>query len=1003
MAFVWIASTSSSFLFSPYHAKARPSERSSRLRARRKKASCSISSSSTAQAQGNAAAKLDPSLSCATIDKSLLSPMMREYVMTKSSLNPAHLLLYRVGDFYEAFFEDAHQLSTLCDITLTSKDGGKLLRKRVPMSGVPHHALQAKLRPVLEAGVSVAIAEQLTPVRPGFNLVERRVTRILTPGTLADEDFLPPRASNFLASIFVRGNTNIGDDKQVIDVAIADVSTGDFRSGQLADLAALRDFLIVEKPSEVVIVAPPQILTFVNSICRRIPIRQLPEGKSSSSARDILVEYLRSIDSLIRLESVRPLVDHSDGVLELDATCVRNMEIVASMRAGDANRGLCAAVDRTTTPMGARRVRSVLLAPILSLQAIQNRHQVVGSLVDNPLVRNLTRNALKPIADIERLAGRVASERASPRDVRSLAVSIVQLPHVANAVLDENMENTQAGDLIREIIPPDDVLEISKEICSALVDPAPAILAAETTLTDTAAALGTSPAIFVPGYDGQLDGLRHRAEKPSMWAADFEESEQKRTGWSKLRVKHVKRLGFVIRIPRTYAERLCETDPAVFARNGYERVHSTKAELRFRSDTLADFERAHHQALSGVVRRELALFCQLRAKLAEYTGSIRIAANALALLDVLVGFAEVSSERNYCRPSMHPAEERICQLNDLRHPVVEQQLPANQTYVPNSLEFGGDVGIDTIILTGPNAAGKSCAIRSVGLAMILAQAGCFIPARQGSLSICERILTRVGAVDDVTDAMSSFQVEMAETAHILRKATGHSLVLLDELGRGTDVVDGIGIACSVAETLSSGNSKGVPRTLFVTHYHELNSLANVHGNIAAMAMQVVESDSGQRIATHRVIPGKSFGSLGIEVARKAGFPEDVVKRADDISKALRIPAKELGRALVAEFNDKDGNIIHTDERINIHAVEDGDEMMISLRDEQLEEGEILNGGNGIQAYENINGSTSINSVEDEDTTIRSIRDGQLEEEENEYDIGFRDGMDAMRKKIQEVL
>lgn len=836
-------------------------------------------------------------LHTSTVDLSLLSPMMLHYVHTKQS-HPSHLLLYRVGDFYEAFFEDAQTLSEVCDIALTSKDGGKALAARVPMSGVPHHALQGKLRPLLEAGISIAIAEQLTPVRPGYALVERRVTRVLTPGTLSDVDLLPPRVATFLVAIHATKNWKF------ISAAIADVSTGDFRAGSIRDLPALRDLLTREQPAEIVVSAPDDVLDTIRNTSR-VPLRlrdaSYSKGKTNAAA-DLLREYVYSVDTSMRLEGVRPLQE-DDGVLELDTACVRNMEIVQSMRGGDPRRSLCFAVDRTVTSMGARRVRALLLEPLRVLEQIKARHSMVAALLEHTHERAQLRALLKPIVDIERLAGRVASERASPREVRALALSLTQLPRIAeiaNATLNAN--NGSASALINALRPSSTALDIAIEAVRALVDPAPASLAPEAVLADAVAALSGNNAatIFTEGYNAELDELRARSEKPSMWTGDFERDEQLRSGWPQLRVKHVKRLGFVLRIPRSLAERALDDNPRVFSRLGYERVHSTKAELRFRSDELASLEHAHHSAVASVLRRELALFCNLRSRFGEHVANMRAAASALALLDVLAGFAEVAAERGYAQPEMRASGERVLDVVDCRHAVVEQLLPSHRSYVPNSLSIG-DVA-DEIILTGPNAAGKSCSIRSVGLCVIMAQAGCFVPARSAVISVCDRVLTRVGAVDDVADAMSSFQVEMAETAAILSSATEHSLVLLDEIGRGTGVVDGMGIACAVAEALARGKEGRNPaKTLFVTHYHELNVLAEANDNIAAMAMELVIDDADRPVATHRVVPGVGQGSLGVEVARKAGFPTDVVQRAVVVSSALRLPARALGRALLAEF------------------------------------------------------------------------------------------------------
>lgn len=869
-----------------------------------------------------------------TVNEKLLSPMMLHYVQTKRS-QPAHLLLYRVGDFYEAFFEDAAALSDMCDIALTSKDAGRSLPDRVPMAGVPHHALDSKLRMLLAKGASVAVADQVGPVTPGPGLVERRVTRILTPGTLADTEFLPSREAAFLVAVHAPKKAG------PISVAVADVSTGQFRAGAVGSIAALVDCLARERPAEVVASASEAVLDAITA-ASSAPLRNIsavepvdasalpanafadhviaanhPGTASAEPAASLLLQYLASVDTSIRLEPARPLDgDAEQRVLQLDAACVRNMELISSMRAGDSARSLLAAVDRAVTPMGGRAVRAFLLAPLREVAAIRARHAVVQCLVDDPGARAELRGMLRPLADIERLAGRVAAERASPRNVRQLAEALAALPAIsaaASKVFDgagDELQRELPSGLVGGLVPPDGALDVAREALRMLTDPAPATLVAEAALTGPLSSLGgvewaAGARIIADGVDDELDRLRAQAEDPGKWTAAFEAAEQARTGLPSLRVRHVRRSGYVVRVPRAAAMRLLEADASAFSRLGYERVQSTKAELRFRSAHLASLERDHHSALANVLRRELGLFCDLRARMAAHVGPARAAAAILAELDVLAGFAEVSAERGYARPEMLPAGARSLEVTAARHAVVEQGLPVGSTYVANSLALGGGRP-DAVVLCGPNAAGKSCAIRAVALCVILAQAGCFVAADGARLSVCDRVLTRVGAVDDVAADMSSFQVEMAETASILSAATGESLVLLDEIGRGTGVVDGIGVACAVAESLALRQDP--PRTLFVTHYHELNVLAQAHGNIAAMAMQVVDGGEGRHVATHRVVEGAAWASLGVDVARRAGFPDSVVQRAEEVAEALRAPARALGKALRNEFDSAGGTV-----------------------------------------------------------------------------------------------
>lgn len=873
--------------------------------------------------------------------------MMRHYVQTKLK-HSDHIVLYRVGDFFETFFEDAYALSAICNIALTSKDGGRAVGQRIPMAGVPHHALENKLKMILAAGRSVAVVDQLERASPSRTTVRRGVTRILTPGTLADASLLTPDISNCLMAIHA--------DKDALGIAIADVSTGQFRATQLHDVEALLDSLAREKPAEVIAAASETRLNQIREAINGVPlaVRTAVPLQSAMSflaasqgvhttdslgcwgrpmvvrAAALLLRYLDEVDPAVRLERLRTF--NNGDAMVLDASCLRNMEVVETMRDGDRTRSLRAAVDRTVTAMGARTVRAWLLSPLLHLPSIRARHGAVQALLMDEQRRVAVRARLKHFVDMERLAGSVAAGRASPRDLRCLAESITRVPEVVCIVrecferVDAETKSLLPNGFCPLLGPSKELLDLAVKIVNAIVDPAPISVVPELSIAGGGAAIAgagwskETHRIFRDGYDRQLDTLRQIATEPDSWIASLEAKEQQRSGINQLRVKHVKNIGYVLRIPRSVGERKLNEQPSAFAELGYERLQSTKAELRFRCKELISLEQAHNTALADVLRHELSLFNALCACLAKETANTRQIARSLAETDVLCGFATVAQEYNYTRPHMLDAAERIINIVGGRHAVVEQTLATGQTYVSNSFRLGRRRGgsdahdgtADEIILCGPNAAGKSCAIRSVGLICMLAQAGSFVPAKTAELSITDRLLTRVGAVDDVGLGQSTFQVEMAETASILAHATRHSLVLLDEIGRGTGVADGIGIAWAVAQALATGHDN-VPRTLFVTHYHELNELATIHDNISTYRMQVVLQNGQYPVATHRVIPGQSWDSFGIAVARNAGFPSHVIADAQRVTEVLRLPSRGLARALRQTFENDNGKRPQQDE------------------------------------------------------------------------------------------
>lgn len=913
------------------------------------------------------------------VDESLLSPMMQHYVATKRDLSKSLggssgrsvMLMYRVGDFFESFFEDAVLLSEVCEIALTSKDAGKALGSRVPMAGVPHYCIDEKIKALLAQDITVAVVDQVQSAAetPAGKLVKRAITRLITPGTVNEENLLDSKTSSYIASLVVKPNRK---RKQGVSMSnnveffsdfsfgfsYADVSTGEFKTTDGSGLDAVRRLLVSVAPSELLFVEHSihkdlcsQILEEVKHagigvVTKREPLSdKLAESTlinfhnidnvesiscrgrpSCSEAAAVLISFIKQMlithDAYESPISLNPLTVFSTSELMfLDAACLQNLEVIETLRDGIRERSLQWAVDRTVTNMGARCLRSWLLAPSMNLSTITQRHELVEAFAND---RNNTRanvqSALKNFADIERLSGRIGSGRVSPRELRWLCESIVRLPPIlanVNACLSKQCCEEEHLEILTELLSPVDIelVHLAEEVIDALTDPAPSSLISEFSIHGGEFSKEnwniSSKQILRTGYSKKLDSLRLAIDEPDEWIGVLEKKEKLRSKIDSLCIKHIKNTGFVLRIPRSVGEKKMDTDPMYFARLGYDRVQSTKAELRFRFGDLKTQETEYNAAYAEALLLEVRLFDELRKRVRHFVPYMRDLGKQIATIDVLAGFAQVAEEQNYVKPEVLPTSERTLDLVDARHPVVEQTLPIGSTFVPNCFRLGAcdnDAFPDMSIICGPNAAGKSCALRSVGLICILVQIGSFVPASYARVSLCDRIFTRVGAVDDLARGQSTFQVEMAETACILSHATSSSLVLLDEVGRGTSNVDGIAIAWSVSEYLASRNLSGIepPRSMFVTHYHELNHLPSFHKNVKSFHLHMEKKGGGKSdaisnqagwVTSHKIVPGPSFESLGLAIAGRAGFPDAVVERAQQIAKFLKEPARALGASL----------------------------------------------------------------------------------------------------------
>jgi DNA mismatch repair protein MutS len=846
------------------------------------------------------------------IDREDLTPMMRHYADVKDQY-PHALLLYRVGDFFETFFQDAIAIARELELVLTSKDAGKTIG-RVPLAGIPHHALDRYCTLLVEKGFAIAICDQVEDPALAQGLVKREVTRVITPGTVLEEGMLTARQNNFLVAVVLAGNH--------WGMAHADVSTGEFLTTQSTDLDQLTQELMRLQPAEVLF---PTNAPDPGALLRPgEKSEQLPDCLPSqfcytlrsqtpfthSEARQRLLEHfrLRSLEGLgcdhlplaVRaagglleyLEDtqkdsrapLQPLATYSlSEYLVIDHQTRRNLEITQTARDGIFHGSLLWALDKTVTAMGSRALRRWLLQPLLEIQGIQARQETIAELVSNGALRQQLQLLLKQIYDLERLAGRAGSATANGRDLVAMADSFARLPDLAAL-----MVHAQSPYLVKLQYVPPELEQLGQQLRSHLVDNPPLYLTEGNLIRD--------------GVNAHLDHLRSQVDSDQQWIAALEVTERERSGIPTLKVGFNKAFGYYISISRAKSSQ---------APDDYIRKQTLTNEERYITPELKEREARILNAREEIHQLEYEIFLTLREAAGQQAELIRKIASAVAAADVLCGLAEVAIYQDYCRPQIVP--ERPIFIDQGRHPVVEQSLPAG-FFVPNSTQLGSGVGgaaaepdegrrgdaetrgrgdssthhsplithyspaPDLIILTGPNASGKSCYLRQVGLIQLMAQVGSFVPAQAATLGICDRIFTRVGAVDDLATGQSTFMVEMNETANILNHATTRSLVLLDEIGRGTATFDGLSIAWAVAEHLASEISA---RTIFATHYHELNELASILPNVANYQVTVKEMPD-QIIFLHQVRPGGADRSYGIEAGRLAGLPVSVIQRARQV-------------------------------------------------------------------------------------------------------------------------
>jgi DNA mismatch repair protein MutS len=810
-----------------------------------------------------------------------LTPMMRQYRRIRDELPADVLLLFRMGDFYEMFFEDAKAAAPVLGVTLTQRAG-------TPMCGVPYHALDAYLAKLVRAGRKAAICEQMEDPATAKGIVRREIARVVTPGTVIEDAILDAGRNNYLAALHRAA-------PGVYGLALFDLSTGDFSVEEIAGDDALRDTLRRQAPSECLVgteqreapglaallrdAAIPAITgvedwTFQHDVARETLLRHFcvhsldgygcERRPALIGAAGALLHHVR--DELRRsVGHVRSLqVRQAGDSLLLDETTCANLDLIP-LRGRSAEATLLGVMDNTRTPMGARLLRNWLVRPPCSLPLITRRHDAVECFFKTRTVLNALREQLSEVRDLERLIARIGSGQGNGRDLRALATSLQAVPALCAqlAPIDDSLILSLAGRL--HPLP-----ELVVLLLRGLVDTPPLAL--------------KEGGLIREGYNTQLDELRQMSGDGHLWLARYQASEQERTGIKNLKVRHNRVFGFYIEISKGQLAQAPEN---------YERRQTLVNAERFITPELKDYEQRIFGAQDRACALEYELFGELRERAAAETAAVQETAAAVAALDVLASLADRALALGYVRPVMHAGAE--LEIVAGRHPVIEQ-LPDAERFVPNDTKL--DCRRNQIaVITGPNMAGKSTYIRQVALIAIMAHAGSFVPAQSARISLLDRVFTRVGAGDDLARGRSTFMVEMQETANILNNATARSLIVLDEIGRGTSTFDGISIAWAVAEFLHN-NPKVKAKTLFATHYHELTDLAITLNGVCNYSVQVREQGDGI-VFLRTIRPGCADKSYGIHVARLAGMPGDVVLRAREILANLEEGELEAGQPKLA--------------------------------------------------------------------------------------------------------
>ncbi len=801
-----------------------------------------------------------------------LSPMMAQYVETKKQYHDC-ILFYRLGDFYEMFFEDALTASRELEITLTGKECG--LEERAPMCGVPYHAVDSYLSRLVQKGYKVAIAEQMEDPKQAKGLVKREVIRVVTPGTITSAQALDETKNNYLMAIVYLG--------EKMGVAVADITTGDFLVTEVANDRSLYDEINKFSPAEIICndafamsgisldemkdryhfaVSTVDSHFFQDESCRKV-LREhfkvngleglgLADYDSGVIAAGAVLQYLYETQKTT-MDHLTTIVPYSTGsYMVLDSSTRRNLELLETMREKQKRGSLLWVLDKTRTAMGARLLRTWIEQPLIHKEEILERQKAIEELNMNYISREELREYLNPVYDLERLIGRISYKSANPRDLLAFRNSIAMVPHIKQLLSEFTSGNLK--NLEQEL---DALEDLDDLIGRAIVDEPPITVREGGMIRD--------------GFNEEADRLRHAKTEGKTWLAELEARERDKTGIKNLKVKFNKVFGYYFEVTNSFKDLV----PDYFIR----KQTLTNAE-RYTTDELKNLEDVILGAEDKLFSLEYELFCQVRDAIAAEVVRIQQTARAIAEVDVYASLSTVATRNNYVKPSIN--EKGIIQIKGGRHPVVEKMMRddlfvSNDTYLDN--------GKNRIsIITGPNMAGKSTYMRQTALIVLMAQIGSFVPAAQANIGICDRIFTRVGASDDLASGQSTFMVEMTEVANILRNATRQSLLILDEIGRGTSTFDGLSIAWAVVEHISNTKLLGA-KTLFATHYHELTELEGIMSGVNNYCIAVKEQGD-DIVFLRKIVKGGADKSYGIQVAKLAGVPDSVISRAKELVEQL---------------------------------------------------------------------------------------------------------------------
>lgn len=799
---------------------------------------------------------------------SRLSPMMTQYMEIKSEYQDC-ILFFRLGDFYEMFFDDAILVSRELELTLTGKNCG--MEERAPMCGVPFHSAETYIARLINKGHKVAICEQTEDPATAKGIVKREVIQIVTPGTVLSSAMLNEKENNYIASVFM--------DKSTIGLSYCDVSTGEINVTSISGSSRLEDLvneLVKIEAREIILdgntaeaidtdkIKPVTEAYFnllgdeyykadavQNSIKRQFNVTALlglgvEEGSAAETALGSLLIYLHETQKN-SLSHIAALNTYSMGQhMSLDKSTIKNLELTETLFEKKLQGSLLGVLDKTRTAMGSRKMKQWLKEPLNNVAMIRARLDAVDVLADDILKRNNIREHLSRVYDFERLTGRIACGSANGKDLIALKSSCFVIPEIKTELSDTSavLLDTLNG----QIHPLNEVFDL---ISASIVDDAPFTI--------------KEGGIIKAGYSQELDELKNSIKDAQEWIAGLETTERERTGIKNLKVGFNKVFGYYLEVTRSYYELIPDN---------YIRKQTLANCERFITPELKETERLVLNAEAKINQMEYELFIQIRETLQEYTSVIQETSKAVASLDVLAAFAEVSEKNNYIKPEVDDGDEIMIQKG--RHPVIERTIRdgifvSNDTYLNKRDE-------SMLLITGPNMSGKSTYMRQTALIVLMAQAGCFVPCENAKIGICDRIFTRIGASDNLAQGQSTFFVEMSELAYILNTATGRSLVILDEIGRGTSTYDGLSIAWAAAEYLSDPDRR--IRTLFATHYHEMTSLEDTTEGIKNLNVDVAE-ENGDVVFLHKIARGSASRSYGIHVAKLAGAPYELLERAEE--------------------------------------------------------------------------------------------------------------------------